>query len=223
MAAKEDYARPAVLLNPLEGDPTDADSHIGGPMLWPIDEPWPWCEADGEPFVGALQLYQRDFPELPFPAGTDLLQVFLCTLDHEVPDAYGPDVRLVWRDSASVVELIEEEPEPSEQEEFYVPTVNVFEPIRYTEYPHTYERPEELRDLPRTSDGTKIGGWTAWHASGPLTFVCPQCSAVQRQVLSLGTHEPSGDHVEWVFGKYGNLNIFLCQNDVRHPIKVHID
>jgi hypothetical protein len=129
MAAEEDYGRPAVLLNPLEGDPTDADSHIGGPMLWPIDEPWPWCDVDGEPFVGAVQLYQRDFPELPFPEGTDLLQLFLCTLDH---DTRGPDVRLVWRDSSSVVELIEEEPQPSRQEELYVPTLNVFEPVRRT-------------------------------------------------------------------------------------------
>jgi len=217
---KENWARPAVLLNPLEGDPTDADSHIGGPMLWPIDDPWPWCDADGQPFVGAVQLYARDFPELPFPEGTDLLQVFLCTLDHDVP---GPDVRLVWRDSSSVVELIEEEPQPSEQEELYVPTLNVLEPIRYVEYPHASERPEELRDLPPTSDGTKIGGWTAWHASGPLTFECPRCSAVQRQILSLGTYEPSGDDVEWIFGKEGNLNVFACPRDVRHAVQVHID
>lgn len=220
---RESWARPAVLLNPLEGDPTDADSHIGGPMLWPIDSEWPSCDSHGEPFVGAVQLYQRDFPELPFPDGTDVLQVFLCTLWHDVTNAYGPDVRLVWRDSTTVFELIEEEPEPSEQEERYVPTVNVLEPIRYTEYPHAYERPEELRDLPPTSGGTKIGGWTCWGDGGPLTFDCPECGAVQRQVLSLGTHEPSGDHVEWNFGEYGNLNIFTCPQDVRHPIRLWID
>jgi hypothetical protein len=208
MAAKEDCARPAVLLNPLEGDPTDADSHIGGPMLWPIDEPWPQCDADGEPFVGAVQLYAREFPELPFPSGTDLLQVFLCTLDHGV---HGPDVRLVWRDSSSVVELIEEEPQPSVQEESYVPTINVFEPIRYAEHQE------------KVSSGSKIGGWTAWFESGPLEFSCPECGSVQRQTLSLATHEPSGDDVLWVFGDDTNLNVFLCPQDVRHPIKVHIE
>jgi hypothetical protein len=222
---KQDWARPAVLLNPLEGDPTDADSHIGGPMLWPIDEPWPHCDSDGEPFVGAVQLYGRDFPELPFPDGTDLLQVFLCTLDHDVEHAYGPDVRLVWRDSSSVVELIEEEPQPSRQEELYVPTVNLLEPIRYVEYPKPVERPAELRDeeWPETSSGSKIGGWTAWYESGPLEFSCPSCGSVRRQTLSLATHEPSGDDVEWEFGSQGNLNVFLCSRDVRHPIKVHID
>jgi hypothetical protein len=219
---KENWARPAVLLNPLEGDPTDADSHIGGPVLWPIDEPWPWCDADGQPFVGAVQLYARDFPELPFPEGTDLLQVFLCTLDHDVP---GPDVRLVWRDSSSVVELIEEEPQPSEQEELYVPTVNVLEPIRYVEYPVPAERPEPLRDeeWPETSSGSKIGGWTCWWQMEPMVSECPECGTAQRQTLSLATHEPSGDDVEWEFGQEGNLNILTCQKDVRHPIKVLVD
>ncbi len=119
-------------------------------------------------------------------------------------------MRLVWRDSTTVFELIEEEPEPSVQEELYVPTVNVFEPIRYTEYPA------------KISGGTKIGGWTAWN-SGSRTFACTECGAVQRQTLSLGTYEPSGDNVEWVFGEDGNLNVFLCEKDVQHPIKVHVD
>jgi hypothetical protein len=222
---RQDWARPAVLLNPLEGDPTDADSHVGGPVLWPIDEPWPRCDDHREPLVGAAQFYARDFAELPFPDGTDLLQVFLCTLDHDVEHAHGPDVRLVWRDSTTVFELIEEEPQPSVQEEHYVPTVNVFEPIRYTEYPKAVERPEDLRDeeWPETSNGSKIGGWTAWWQTGPIEFECPECGSVQRQTLSFGTHEPSGDDVEWEFGREGNLNVLLCTKDVRHPVRVHID
>ncbi len=232
MRGKETLARPAVLLNPLEGDPTDADSHIGGPLLWPIDEPWPVCDGathDGGvgelPFVGAVQLYRRDFPELPFPEGTDVLQVFLCTVDHDQPHAHGPDVRLVWRDSTTVVELVEEEPEPAVQVERYVPTVNVLEPIRYVEYPMPAERPDELRDeqWPETSTGSKIGGWTAWWQSGPVVFECPECGSARRQLLSLATHEPSGDDVEWEFGREGNLNVFACPADVRHPVEVHVD
>lgn len=236
---KQDWARPAVLLNPLEGDPTEADSHIGGPMLWPIDEPWPYCEGATHedssnveeedckgvrvPFVGALQFYRKDFPELPFPPDIDLLQVFLCTLEHS--GIYGPDVRLVWRDSTKVVEMIEEEPQPSVQEPEYVPTVNVFEPIRYVEYAKRDERPEHLRDedWPEVSTGSKIGGWTSWWAAGPLPFPCRECGANGRQTLALATHEPSGDHVEWAFGKQGILNIITCPRDVHHPITVHID
>ncbi|WP_090064522.1 hypothetical protein [Lentzea flaviverrucosa] len=218
MSTEAERARPAVLLNPIEGDPTDADSHIGGPVLWPIDEPWPTCDgaahdpaSGAEPFVGAVQLYRRDFPELPFPDGADLLQVFLCTLHHDLPHAHGPDVRLVWRDSTTVFELIEEEPEPSVQEEAYVPTVNVLEPIRFAE-----------RES-KVSGGTKIGGWTPWWQSAPIEFECADCGAAQRQTLSLATHEPSGDDVEWVFGREGNLNVFTCAEDVRHSIAVHVD
>ncbi|WP_394620455.1 hypothetical protein JNUCC0626_15505 [Lentzea sp. JNUCC 0626] len=217
MSIDAERVRPAVLLNPLAGDPTDADSHIGGPMLWPIDDPWPHCDgaahdpaSGAEPFVGALQLYRRDYPELPFPEGTDLLQVFLCTVHHVLPSgSYGPDVELVWRDSTTVFELIEEEPEPSEQEELYVPTVNALEPIRFGEHED------------KVSGGTKIGGWTAW--SGPVEFACPDCGAAQRQTLSLATHEPSGEDVEWEFGDAGNLNVFTCPQDVRHPIAVYVD
>lgn len=220
---KQDWARPAVLLNPLEGDPTEADSHIGGPMLWPVDDPWPHCAADGEPFVGALQFYRKDFPELPFPSDADLLQVFLCTLDHAAIE--GPDVRLVWRDSTGVVEMIEEEPQPSVQEPLYAPTVNVFEPIRYVEYARPVERPAELRaeQWPETSTGSKIGGWTSWYASAPGAFLCPECGADQRQTLALATHEPSGDDVEWEFGDQGILNVLVCTRDVRHPVTVHVD
>ncbi len=102
--------------------------------------------------------------------------MFLCTLEHT--EIWGPDVRLVWRDSTKVVELIEEEPEPSAQEPFYAPTVNVFEPIRFVEYAKSVERPDELRDedWPETSTGSKIGGWTCWWPSGPLDYECPSAA-----------------------------------------------
>ncbi|MDT0407479.1 MULTISPECIES: hypothetical protein [Streptomyces] len=49
-------ARTATRLHPRPGSPTAHDSSIGGPLLWPADEPWPYCagphpqeEADGVP------------------------------------------------------------------------------------------------------------------------------------------------------------------------------
>jgi hypothetical protein len=35
--------RPAVLLRPATGAPGPRDSSVGGPLLWPLDEPWPTC------------------------------------------------------------------------------------------------------------------------------------------------------------------------------------
>ncbi|GAA2915975.1 hypothetical protein Acy02nite_91970 [Actinoplanes cyaneus] len=37
----------ATRLHPRTGSPTVADSSIGGPLLWPAEEPWPMC-TDGE-------------------------------------------------------------------------------------------------------------------------------------------------------------------------------
>ncbi|MFD4145370.1 hypothetical protein [Streptomyces goshikiensis] len=41
-------ARTATRLHPRPGVPTWHDSSIGGPLLWPTEEPWPYCE---EPHV----------------------------------------------------------------------------------------------------------------------------------------------------------------------------
>ncbi|MFE5867316.1 hypothetical protein ACFQ6V_01550 [Streptomyces roseifaciens] len=39
------HARTATLLRPSEGAPGVRDSSVGGPLLWPEDEPWPVCRA----------------------------------------------------------------------------------------------------------------------------------------------------------------------------------
>ncbi|MFE5088126.1 hypothetical protein [Streptomyces mirabilis] len=38
-------ARTATRLHPRPGSPTEHDSSVGGPLLWPADEPWPHCEG----------------------------------------------------------------------------------------------------------------------------------------------------------------------------------
>ena len=38
-------ARTALRLHPRAGAPTVEQSSVGGPLLWPVDEPWPVCEA----------------------------------------------------------------------------------------------------------------------------------------------------------------------------------
>ncbi|WP_432072059.1 hypothetical protein [Streptomyces wuyuanensis] len=41
-------ARTATRLHPRPGSPTPHDSSVGGPLLWPADEPWPRCEGPHE-------------------------------------------------------------------------------------------------------------------------------------------------------------------------------
>lgn len=42
-------ARTATRLHPRPGSPSPRDSSVGGPLLWPADEPWPHC--NGPPVV----------------------------------------------------------------------------------------------------------------------------------------------------------------------------
>ncbi|WP_394616989.1 hypothetical protein JNUCC0626_46500 [Lentzea sp. JNUCC 0626] len=44
-------ARTAVRLHPRPGDPTAADSSVGGPLLWPSDEAWPTCLEHAGPVI----------------------------------------------------------------------------------------------------------------------------------------------------------------------------
>jgi hypothetical protein len=43
------HARTATRLHPRPGSPGLHDSSIGGPLLWPADEPWPMCTEEHEP------------------------------------------------------------------------------------------------------------------------------------------------------------------------------
>ncbi|WP_046500586.1 hypothetical protein [Streptomyces odonnellii] len=41
-------ARTATRLHPRPGTPSPHDSSVGGPLLWPADEPWPHCDGPHE-------------------------------------------------------------------------------------------------------------------------------------------------------------------------------
>jgi hypothetical protein len=43
-------ARPAVRLHPRPGAPSRGDSSVGGPLLWPAGEPWPYCDGPHDPY-----------------------------------------------------------------------------------------------------------------------------------------------------------------------------
>jgi hypothetical protein len=150
------YERTATRLHPKAGSPTVTDSSVGGPLLWPADEPWPTCpgphdtgEGQGVALVALAQLYVRDIPDLKAPAGMDVLQVLWCPFDHYEKHIEGPAVVLCWRDSSTVGALLDEPPQPAEVEyEQYLPKPCVLHPERITEYPRAVHLHEELdRDL----------------------------------------------------------------------------
>jgi hypothetical protein len=74
-------ARTAVRLHPRAGAPATTDSSIGGPLLWPVREPWPTCPEHGGPWQHGIapedvRLRRRILAEAwrrPREEGADLL------------------------------------------------------------------------------------------------------------------------------------------------------
>ncbi|GAA4260136.1 hypothetical protein [Dactylosporangium darangshiense] len=183
------YARTTVRLHPRPGAPTAAQSSMGGPLLWPAEEPWPACDGpagaehldgtDVVPVVPVLQLYAADVPELPFPDGADVLQVLWCPSDHD--PWTSPLPRLFWRDSAAVTGPLATAPASDpEADGERRPDTCVLDPERVLEYPD-WDLPDaardEIRDAIRalardtgweydhdlaTASGTKVGGYPGW-------------------------------------------------------------
>ncbi|MEU6789096.1 DUF1963 domain-containing protein [Nonomuraea angiospora] len=210
--------RTTVRLHPRRGAPTVTDSSMGGPLLWPADEAWPYCEASehADPselwgrvaMVPVLQIYAHDVPELPFPAGTDLCQVLWCPVTHK-PD-HAPVLHVIWRDSRLVTNVLGEAPEPLETEEEYLPSPCVLSPERVREYPSagvvpaildrkiaewskSSQNPEEwsYQYHLSTAPGTKVGGWIDW-IQDPISMECDRGHEMSH-LLTIASWEHDGE------------------------------
>lgn len=162
-----EYGTPALLLHPHLGNPGPQDSSVGGPLLWPTDEPWPTCEFlhyDFDAPRGAeethfdapvalqpvLQLFARDLPdEHALPGGAELLQVLWCPNRHPQPlDAFGhgytPWLTIRSRHDTANLRPLREQPlaHTAAQEYTLPPCLLALEEI--TDYPSDAFLPEEL-------------------------------------------------------------------------------
>ncbi|MGW7437120.1 hypothetical protein [Streptomyces sp. NPDC054849] len=201
-------------LHPRAGTPTTGDSHVGGPLLWPVGEPWPECDEPHEhsgPLLAVAQLYSRDVPDLPAgPDGCDLLQVFWCPFDAHGPTGHGMHVRLRWRRSSEVREVAAAQPEPGPVGfDGYVPSPCVLHPERVTEYPYIElltgelgERVEEWEDAQEeaayeTGDGTGDG----FPAAVPPSY---------QSDLSIAPGWKAGGHAAWNVTGPGSMECGGC-------------
>jgi len=167
-----DLRATTVRLHPRKGRvPGRHASKMGGTLLWPADEPWPVCDepwppswtpyiTDGypvpeddprarpAPLVPVLQLRADDFPEMPFPTGTDLFQLLWCPLDHDY--AAMPKPFAFWRDSGTVRKPLRRMPEPDwaaiEMESGHLPEPRRLHPERVTEFPPMDLWPQGQKD-----------------------------------------------------------------------------
>ncbi|MFI8966146.1 hypothetical protein ACIGO8_28990 [Streptomyces sp. NPDC053493] len=168
-------ARTATRLHPRPGSPTPHDSSIGGPLLWPADEPWPYCREGHEWHDGRVddwfegwhegpnamlplvQLYVRDVPLLRPPGQADLLQVLWCPCEH--PPEHKPPTALFWRSSTEVTDALVTPPKTCAVEyDEYVPEPCELAPEQITEYPNLLELTEGVRQ--------QLGDWSRWQAAG---------------------------------------------------------
>ena len=213
------YRREATRLHPRRGEPGVRDSSVGGPLLWPADEPWPHCtEAHPSigfdppppgpvPLVPVLQLYATDIPGLPFPPGTDLLQLLWCPYDHEPYFAPRPELR--WRTSEVRDGLFAEPPRPASAPDVYMPAPCVLHPERVVEYPQ-WDIPAELGETLRkrfdrlqeesgcsywyelsVAPGIKAGGYPNW-TQEPDWPVCDGCGTPMDHLLTIDSAEFDG-------------------------------
>jgi hypothetical protein len=220
--ALAEQARVAVRLHPRRGTPGPLDSSVGGPLLWPAEEPWPHCAeheagswelvaasepgtlAAAIPMVAVAQVFARDVPELPFPAGADVCQVLWCPAQHG--DALQPLALVRWRDSTAVGVALAEPPSPGPDlgtGEFR-PQPCALDPERVVDYPDPWELDDGLRqeieawaqehgssyfDL-ATAPGTKAVGWPDW-IQHPEYPACT-CGAAMEHLLTLASWECDG-------------------------------
>ncbi|MEU2395565.1 hypothetical protein [Streptomyces sp. NPDC007369] len=247
------YARDAVLLHPQRpeeehGKPDCGSSSIGGPLLWPADEPWPVCSLpdetgpDGEPpataMVPVAQIFRRDVPGPWWPDGTDLLQLLWCPNEHWDPPADqadgGPAVELRWRRAADVTNRLAAPPAPIRyDEDGYLPRACTLTAEPVTDFPYREELPEELRprlaELVRATGpdggdvitrlaGWKLGGWPTWHLNHPAAFACAACGTAMTLLFTAASDTETGV----VVGRYGDLRIFTCPADHRHGFRADL-
>lgn len=218
-----------VRLHPRRGEVAELGaSKLGGLFLWPKSEPWPCCDETGPaewadddkssadaphpPLVPVLQLTARDFPELSFRPGTDLLQIFWCPTNHTTTFVAKPFV--VWRRAEDVVDPLHAMPTATEPDGDYVPIPCVLYPERVQEYPHVFDLGEPLLKqldewvLPpamaeffgdsltmyewalSVCPSSKIGGYVYWVQASELP-TC-ECGRVMTHLLTLSDSEYDG-------------------------------
>lgn len=223
-----EWRRTAVRLHPRPGNSREDESHIGGPMLDIPDNSRPACEDHPidhagqrmpRPMESVAQFFQGDFPELCYPTGCDLLQVYWCPNDHfiEYPDSEygGPGVSLQWINSATRSGVGRGNPFADAQP--YEESYRVRRPCRITperviEFPYAEELPDEImrrlnaldqaqgllyQNALSVAGGWKIGGWASWHSTDKRDLSCPDCEGPVELLLKADSSEWDGASDRW--------------------------
>lgn len=222
----QSYAATTVRLRPRRGNPGVSESSVSRPLLWPADEPWPWCTESSEherpnAYQPLLQVFARDAPTMFFPEGSDLLQLLWCPNERCSPAgpalAGCPRPLARWRRSADVTDVLPAPPMPEVVfDEWFPCNPCVVSPESVVEYPYATDLPPELRhriddweaagegkgersydDALSVVPGTKTGGHPSWGAL--LDPHWPDCVCGRRMsyLLTISDLETCGSGTRW--------------------------
>jgi hypothetical protein len=238
-------ARTVTRLHPRPGSPTVRESSVGGPLLWPRDEPWPTCTRRHEVQVLWCPFFDHDTGLPPAASG------------HGIG---VPAVHLRWRRADEVEDVLEAPPEPELIEsEDYLPEPCVLRPEQAVEYPALERLPRAVGErVPAWQDsadhhynalafapGWKVGGWGSggWLEEDPRDPPRCACGAPTEPLLTLGIAEwngndeggwrpvkdadaeerprssfrPPGDPTGVVLGPEEDMQIYRCTASHEHP------
>ncbi|MEV7679890.1 hypothetical protein AB0O64_15230 [Streptomyces sp. NPDC088341] len=164
------------------------------------------------------QFFLNDFPEISYPVGCDLLQIYWCPNDHFIEyaesDYEGPAVSLRWIDSANRGEIGEghSSADVPPYEESYGARPCCITPERVVEFPYAEELPVEImRRLDAVDQaqglryqyalsvarGWKVGGWASWHSTDKRKLSCPVCEGPVALLLKVDSSEWDGASDWW--------------------------
>ncbi|MER5489065.1 hypothetical protein ABT024_38440 [Streptomyces sp. NPDC002812] len=195
-------ARTATRLHPRPGSPTPHDSSIGGPLLWPAEEPWPHCD----------HRHVVDGVNRP-------------TAPADVRSWRRINAASRGRSLTPVADILDTPPDPpATQFDGYVPEPCLLRPEQATEYPDHLELSKELRgqienwspweiaeeggeyesspegfydDALSAAPGWKVGGWPRWGATDPRPRPCPECGTEMDALLTIASFERNGEECPW--------------------------
>ncbi|MGJ5829784.1 DUF1963 domain-containing protein [Streptomyces ossamyceticus] len=231
--------RRTTLLLPKSGSPGVRESSLGGPLLWPADDPWPSCGQPGHwawpnekspagmvSMVPVAQLFARDVPEFSFPEGMDVLQLVWCPLIHPRDQACAALPKLYWHSEADVLAtgVLRNIPTPleGEYEEEFMPSPCTVFPTPAVEYPN-WDLPQELGQIlqPRIEELEERFGMEYTRFACALQNKVggypawnqppdwPVCERGHRMEHLLSI-TPEED-LDMVMGDLGGIYIFLCR------------
>ncbi|WP_037901061.1 hypothetical protein [Streptomyces sp. NRRL S-350] len=206
------------------------DAHSLDLVNWRTHRMVPEQPAARTALIPLVHLRAEDAPHLPWPEGTDRLQVLWCPNDHDDlqdPRYYhGPNVELHWQRAADLAPAAP--PAPRRRDDSYLPTPCAVRPEQIADLPDRDELPDELHTAAEEfaqrhgieyhrflacAEGWKVGGWPSWRSTDLIPVDCG-CGARMVHLLTVD----SGLAPDVSVGRFGELHVFVCPTDLAHPV-----